>query len=151
MTDVYKKALKKYHELKNSGECYANRIILELENTEEYPLTVAEEINRIEAFLPKDNIEAKPLSDENLQDMVNSKEYSLTVDEELSHIGAFRKSLPKDNGAQSPSDESFDEMINSGEHGFFDIDEFYWVEILSNYKSNYKSKVVKKRPFSRYR
>ncbi len=81
----------------------------------------------------------------------NTGAYPLTVAEELSHIGAFRKSLPKDNGAQSPSDESFDEMINSGEYGFFDIDEFHWVEILSNYKSNYKSKVVKEsyRPSSK--
>jgi len=90
MTDVYKKALKKHHKLKN---------------TEEYPLT---------------------------------------VDEELSHIGAFRKSLPKDNGAQSLSDESLQEMVDSGKD-LFDVPQ------LTFKFSNYKSKVVKDsyRPSSR--
>jgi len=146
MTDVYKTS--KYPNLVN--DCgYANKIMEELRGIETYAL--AKELSQIGSFLPKDKIGAKPLSDESLQDMIDSGEYPLTNAEELSHIGASRKSLPKDNGAQSPSDESFDEMINSGEYGFFDIDEFYWVEILSTYKSNYKSKVVKKRPFSRYR
>ena len=100
MTDVYKTS--KYLNSVNGCD-YANRVIGELGNTEEYPLT---------------------------------------VDEELSYIGAFRKSLPKDNGAQSPSDESLDEMINSGEHDFFDIDELP-LEFL-----NYESKLFKSKRFS---
>ena len=136
MTDVYKTS--KYPNSVNDCGCgYANRIIGELENTEEYHLTDAEKINRIEAFLPKDNMGAKPLSDENLQDMVNSGEYPLTVDEELSHIGAFRKSLPKDNGAQPLSDESLQDMIDSGKDLLCDFPELHFGS------SNYKSKVVK--------
>ena len=145
MKNVYKKALKKYHELKNSGECYANRIIRELENTGAYPLTVAEELSHIEAFLPKDNLETKPLSDKSLQDMIDLREYPLTVAEELSHIGAFRTFLPKDNGAQSLSDESLQDMIDSGKDLLCDFPELHLG------LSNYKSKVVKEsyRPSSK--
>ena len=120
---------------------YANKIIAELENTREYPLSVAEEISRIETFLPKDNIGTKPLSDESLQDMIDSREYPLTVDEELSHIGAFRTFLPKDKGAQAPSDESLQDMIDSGDD-FFDIPE------LPLRFLNYESKIFKSKRFS---
>ncbi len=99
MTDVYKTS--KYPNSVNDCGCgYANKIMEELENTEEYPLTAAEE---------------------------------------LSHIGAFRKSLPKDNGAQPLSDESLQDMIDSG-NDFFDVPKLTFK--FSNY-SNYKSKVVK--------
>ena len=60
-------------------------------------------------------------ADKIIEKLENTGAYPLTVDEELSHVGAFRKSLPKDNGAQSLSDESLDEMINSGKDFFCDL------------------------------
>ncbi len=73
-----------------------------------------------------------------IAELKNKRVYPLA--EELSHIELL---LPKDKiGTQPLSDESLDEMINSGEYDFFDIPELPF-RLL-----NYKSKIIKSQRFS---